>query len=226
MKALLIGASWRTIDEVANGLRGRWRDLDVQLAHDRLGALALLKQLQPDVALLEAGTPASTTIGLVRDIRHTSDVPLLLIAPRLDDGDQVRALDLGADDYVVQPFSIAALAARVNAVVRRTQLTPPARPPDFAADDLVVRFSEATVTIAGQPVHLTRMEYRLLYYLIRRVGQVISHEVLLEALWGREYGATNHHLKVFINRLRTKLKDRGPTRFIHTERGRGYRFGP
>jgi two-component system KDP operon response regulator KdpE len=226
MKALLVGANRRTIDEVADGLRSRWRDLDVQLAHDRLEALALLKQLQPDVTLLEVGTPASTAIALVRDIRHSSDVPLLLIAPRLDERDEVRALDLGADDYIVQPFSITALAARVNAVVRRAQLTPLPRPPDFAADDLVVRFSEATVTIAGQPVHLTPMEYRLLYYLIRRVGQVISHEVLLEALWGREYGATNHHLKVFINRLRNKLKDRGPTRFIHTERGRGYRFGP
>jgi len=225
MKALLVSANRRTIDEVANGLRGRWRDIDVQLAQDGFGALALLEQLQPDVALLEVGTPASTAIALIRDIRHGSDVPLLLIAPRLDERDQVQALDLGADDYVVRPFSLAALAARVNAVVRRTQLTPPTRPPDFAADDLVVRFSDATVTIAGQPVHLTPMEYRLLYHLIRRVGQVISHEVLLEALWGREYGATNHHLKVFINRLRAKLKDHGPTRFIQTERGRGYRFG-
>ncbi|HLZ26844.1 MAG TPA: response regulator transcription factor [Chloroflexota bacterium] len=224
LTALLVGSSGRTINDVADGLRGRWRDLDVQLAHDRCGALALLQQLQPDVALLEVGTPASTAIALVQDIRHRSDVPLLLIAPRLDERDQVRALDLGADDYVVRPFSLSALAARVNAVVRRSRLAPSTRRPDFVADDLGVRFSDATVTISGQPVHLTPMEYRLLYYLIRRVGQVISHEVLLEALWGREYGATTHHLKVFVNRLRTKLKDRAPTRMIQTVRGRGYRF--
>ena len=115
----------------------------------------------------------------------------------------MRGLELGADDYVVKPFSHLALLARIRAVLRRAELPPPAQAqPDFVAGDLTINFEGQRVTVAGEPVKLTPVEYKLLYHLARNAGRVMPHQALLDRVWGADYGATTDHLKVFISRLR------------------------
>jgi two-component system KDP operon response regulator KdpE len=140
--------------------------------------------------------------------------------------DQVKGLELGADGYVSKPFSHLALLAHVKAVLRRAQLPPPAAAlPDFQAGTLAINFQNHQVTLRGEPVKLTPVEYKLLYHLVRNAGRLMPHQALLDRVWGPDYGATSDYLKVFISRLRTKLEaDTGRGWAIENERSQGYRF--
>jgi two-component system KDP operon response regulator KdpE len=154
-----------------------------------------------------------------------SDVPVLLLTARGEEHDQVRGLELGADDYVVKPFGHLALLARIKAVLRRAALPPPVNArPDLVAGDLAINFQSHQVTLRGAQVRLTPVEYKLLYHLARNAGRLLPHQTLLDRVWGDDYGATTHHLKVFVSRLRAKLEPEGGQRYIETERGLGYRF--
>jgi two-component system KDP operon response regulator KdpE len=136
----------------------------------------------------------------------------------------VRGLELGADDYVTKPFGHLALLARIKAVLRRAQMPPPVQAlPDFVAADLTINFQSHEVTLAGQPVKLTPVEYKLLFHLVRNAGRLMPHQALLDRVWGDDYGATTDYQKVFISRLRAKI-ERDGRHFIETERGLGYRF--
>jgi two-component system KDP operon response regulator KdpE len=148
-----------------------------------------------------------------------------MLTARTEDVDQVRGLELGADDYVAKPFSHLALMARIKAVLRRAELPPPvASLPDFTAGELAIHFQNQQVTLAGQPVKLTPVEYKLLYHLVRNAGHLMPHQALLDRVWGADYDAGPEYLKVFISRLRGKLRRPGGPEYIETERGRGYRF--
>jgi two-component system, OmpR family, KDP operon response regulator KdpE len=148
-----------------------------------------------------------------------------MLTARGEDTDQVRGLEAGADDYVVKPFSHLALLARIKAVLRRADLPQPTRTlPDFQAGDLAISFQNHQVTLRGEPVKLTPVEYKLLYHLVRNAGRLMPHEALLDRVWGADYGATTDHLKVYVSRLRAKLETPGQPHLIETERGLGYRF--
>jgi DNA-binding response OmpR family regulator len=148
-----------------------------------------------------------------------------MLTGRTDEVDQVRGLELGADDYVTKPFSHLALMARMRTVLRRAEMPVLVQAlPDFTAGDLAIHFQNHGVTLAGTPVNLTPVEYKLLYHLVRNAGHLLPHEALLERVWGSEYEASPEYLKVFISRLRSKLRRGGGLEYIQTERGRGYRF--
>ena len=169
--------------------------------------------------------PRKNGFEVLQEIRRVSDVPVIMLTARGEEIDQVRGLELGADDYVVKPFSHLALLARIKAVLRRAELPPPAQAlPDFVAGDLAINFQNQQVTVGGEPVKLTPVEYKLLYHLVRNAGRLMPHQALLDRVWGADYGATEHYLKVFISRLRAKLERPGRARYIETERGLGYRF--
>ncbi len=228
MKILIIDDDPQLVDALSVGFQLQWKDCEVFSAADGEPGLKLFYERSPQVVLLDIGLPSRNGFDVLQEIRRVSDVPVIVLSARGQEADQVRGLELGADDYVVKPFGYMALVARIKAVLRRADMPPSFRPtPDFVSGDLTINFEDATVFLRGRPVHITPLEYKLLSQLVRNRGRVVPHETLINRIWGEEYGATTDHLKVFVSRLRAKIELEDGPRLIETERGVGYRFvGP
>jgi two-component system KDP operon response regulator KdpE len=225
MKILVVDDDPHILDALTVGFQLQWAEAEVIGGADGDAGLKAFFDDDPDIVLLDVNMPGRSGFDLLREIRRVSDVPVLMLTARAEETDQVRGLELGADDYVVKPFGHLALLARIKAVLRRAELPPPVQAqPDFVAGDLAVHFQNQAVTVAGEPVKLTPVEYRLLYHLVRNAGRLMPHQALLDRVWGDGYGATTHHLKVFVSRLRSKLERPEGPHYIETERGVGYRF--
>jgi two-component system, OmpR family, KDP operon response regulator KdpE len=188
-------------------------------------ALELLRKERPDLILLDVNMPGIGGIETCREIRRGSDAPIIMLTVRDAERDKVAALDAGADDYVVKPFGIEELLARVRAALRRYALTD-ALPP-FLSKDLTVDFATRQVTVRDQVVHLTPKEFDVLKHLVANQGKPLTHRRLLQAVWGPDYGEETDSLRVVINQLRKKIED-DPARpkYILTEPWVGYRFQP
>jgi len=194
-------------------------------AREGAEALASIEREHPDVVLLDVGLPEMDGFEVLKAIRLFSDVPVIMLTVKDDELSKVQGLELGADDYVTKPFSHLELLARVRAVLRRTQALPLTHERPFVSDDISVDYARREVVVRGQPVALTATEYRLLYHLVRNAGQVLTHEVLLARVWGREYTDEISYLKVYVSRLRAKLEDDPhDPQHILTEHGVGYWF--
>jgi two-component system KDP operon response regulator KdpE len=225
MKILVIDDEPRLVEVLTVSFQFQWQDATVLAAGDGEEGLELLYEHNPDVVVLDVGLPGMSGLDVLRDLRRTSDVPVIILSAAGDETDQVRGLELGADGYLVKPFSSLALMAHIKALLRRAELAPPTDAlPDFVAGDLAVHFQTHQVTLRGQDVKLTAVEYKLLYHLVRNAGRLMPHKALLDRVWGKEYDATEHYLRVFISRLRAKLETTGRAPLITTERGVGYRF--
>ena len=225
MKILVVDDDQPILDALTLGFQLQWQDATVLVAHDGEAGLRAFYEHSPDVVVLDVAMPGKSGFEVLQEIRRTSDVPVLMLTARGEELDQVRGLELGADDYVVKPVRHLVLLARIRAVLRRAELPPPLEAlPDFVAGELAINFQSHRVTLQGAPVKLTPVEYKLLYHLVRNVGRLLPHQALLERVWGAEYGATPEYLKVFISRLRAKIEPAGGMRYIENERGLGYRF--
>jgi DNA-binding response OmpR family regulator len=226
MKILVVDDDPQILDALTVGMQLQWQDAEVLSARDGEQGLELFYESDPDVVVLDVSMPRKSGFEVLQEIRRISDVPVIMLTARGEELDQVRGLELGADDYIVKPFSHLALLARIKAVLRRAELPQPVNAlPDFVAGDLSINFQNHEVTLRGQPVKLTPVEYKLLYHLVRSAGRLMPHQALLDRVWGADGDATTDHLKVFISRLRAKLEpDRDGQHFIETERGLGYRF--
>jgi two-component system, OmpR family, response regulator len=187
---------------------------------DGRGFVDHVHTFRPDVVVLDVMLPGEDGMGLARRLQAVADVPILFVTARDAVEDRLAGFDLGADDYVLKPFVLAELVARVTAVLRRAgRLTSPT----VQVDDLVVDDDAATVTRAGRPVELTATERRLLTYLVRNRGRTLSKTQILTQVWG--YDSYDPNLvEAFVSTLRRKLDAGGGAKLIHTVRGVGYRL--
>ena len=177
----------------------------------------------PAAVVLDLGLPDMDGLEVCRELRQWSDVPILILSARYDEMEKVRALDLGADDYLTKPFGMGELLARLRAMLRRTSGGSPS--PVLTSGDLRLDQARRLVTVAGREVHLTPTEYEMLRYLMANAGKVITHRTLLGAVWGPSHEDASETLRVFIAQLRRKIEPEPhrPT-YIRTEPGIGYRF--
>jgi DNA-binding response OmpR family regulator len=194
-------------------------------AGDGQAALRALYDVRPDLVILDVAMPELDGFQALERIRDLSDVPVLMLTARDTEMDKVRGLRAGADDYVTKPFGRAELLARVDALLRRTAGR--AEAPDGYADALLrVDFAQRTVEADGQDLRLTPQEFRLLAAFVRHPGQVLSHEQLLELVWGDAYATARDQVKLYVGYLRRKLRAATDAEPIETVRGFGYRYRP
>ena len=179
----------------------------------------------PDLVILDINMPEINGLEMCRRIREWSQTPIIMLSARQEERDKVESLRLGADDYVPKPFGIKELLARVEAVLRRSHagLALP-NPPSFYLGDMRINFAERRVTVGDREVDLTPTEYDLLKELTLNHGKVLTHRMLLQRIWGAEYGGETEYIRVFVGRLRKKLgKDSQNLRIIENVHGVGYR---
>ncbi len=226
---LLIADDTRDVAEiVAFGAQMVWPDCAIHIVGDGRAALTCFAAESIDLVVLDVAMPPPDGFEVCRRIREVSQVPILMLTVHDATVDKVRALDLGADDYLTKPFDHLELLARLRALVRRSASQPgplAGRQGTFVLGDFALDYATHEVRLGGTPVALTRTEYRLLEELVSCAGTVLTHRQLLERVWGPEYVNDVHYLKVFMQRLRRKLGDDPQRpRYIHTEWGIGYAF--
>jgi PAS domain S-box-containing protein len=195
------------------------------VSNDPVEAINILELEKPDLLILDVLFPGTSGFDVLKRIREFSAVPVIFLTGRDEEEDMVRALKMGADDYMTKPFSSSELLARIEAVLRR-RLAPEStvqRP--YVAGDLVVDFAERAVNVGGRPVHLSAIEYKLLYELATHAGRVLTYEQILQRVWGSEYVGDSGLLRSSIRNLRRKLGDDGHNpRYVLTEIQVGYRM--
>jgi two-component system KDP operon response regulator KdpE len=192
-------------------------------ARDGTEAFEKVRDIKPDLILLDMNMPGLDGLQVCREIRSASDVPIIMLTVRSAEKDKVRALDAGADDYVVKPFGIQELLARVRALLRRAAEDQDAR--SLVSKELNFDFEKRDFLVRGTPIHLTPKEFAVLKELVVADGRPISHRRLLQSVWGPEYGEETESLRVVINQLRKKIElNPAKPRYIHTEPWVGYRF--
>ena len=226
MKVVVIDDSPEIIEVVSLCFQLRWNGTEVLPASNGAKGLELVEAENPDLVILDIGLPDTDGFQVLRDIRRFSQVPVIMLTVKSEDTDVARGLELGADDYVTKPFSHIELIARVQAVLRRTQgisVTTEEQP--FTSGKLHVDFARNEILVDGKLVKLTSTEYKLLYYLIKNEGKLLSHENLLTKACGEGYRDARGLLRVHIQHLRQKLGDsvESPS-IIVTEHGMGYKF--
>jgi two-component system KDP operon response regulator KdpE len=188
-------------------------------------AVEMVRSERPELVLLDVNMPGIGGIEACREIRENSDIAIIMLTVRNTEHDKVVALDAGADDYVVKPFSIEELLARIRAALRRTSSSEPV--PSYVSNDLEIDFERRKVLVAGKSVRLTPKEFDLLRHLVASEGKPLEHRRLLQAVWGPDYGNETEYLRVFINQLRKKIEpDPAHPKYIHTDPWVGYRFEP
>lgn len=195
-------------------------------AEDGINSVEIAAQRSPDVVILDINLPGKDGFTVCEEIRDFSYAPIIVLSARGDQTDKVRALNLGADDYMTKPFAMEELLARVGAAVRRSRIAQGEiqRVP-LHSGDLTIDFAARQVRKAGTIVKITATEYKLLCALAQNLGRTIRHEALLNLVWGPDYTEQIEYLWVYVGRLRNRLEsDPAHPKMILTEAGIGYRF--
>jgi two-component system KDP operon response regulator KdpE len=188
--------------------------------------LALVRTHNPDLVLLDLGLPDTDGMDVAREIRAISNRPIIVLSARGQENDKVRALDVGADDYLTKPFGTGELMARIRVALRHAARAKEERTePVLTVGELQIDLDRHRVTVRGDEVHLTPNEYKLLAYMMKHAGKVLTHRQLLKEVWGAAYASQTHYLRVYMVQLRHKLEtDPTRPRYLSTEPGVGYRL--
>lgn len=188
----------------------------------REGILAVARE-QPGLVILDLGLPDADGLAVLREIRGWSQVPVLVLSVRSDEAGKVAALDAGAQDYVVKPFGMKELLARIRSLLR--DRAGPSAPAIIEIADLRIDPGNHAVTQSGRSLHLTRREFDLLWLLASQAGRLVTQAMILKSLWGPAHTEDSQYLRVYVRQLRQKLGDDAANpRYIMTEPGIGYRF--
>jgi two-component system KDP operon response regulator KdpE len=221
---LLVEDDQNIVDLVRSNLIAR--EHDVVVSKDGCDAVDMREASEPDAVLLDLMLPGIDGFELCRELRERSSVGIIVLSARRAETDKVRALNLGADDYMTKPFGIEELLARINATLRRSRPAPlaPTAPSLVRAGEVEIDVAARKVTKAGNLVHLTPTEFALLREFVTNPGVLLTHATLLRRVWGHGYETQTEYTRVYMARLRAKLEDPdGPPLFI-TEPRSGYRF--
>lgn len=196
---------------------------EIECAEDASHGLHALAVDKPDLLILDLGLPDLDGLEALRRLREWSQLPVLVLSARANSTDKVKALDLGADDYLTKPFDAPELLSRIRALLRR--IAPPGDNAGIALGPLFVNLADHQLTVNGRPVPLTPIEFSLLAQLARHGGRVLTHAHLLNAVWGPKAAENAHYLRVHFAHLRRKLRDAGISgEIIRNEPGIGYRL--
>jgi len=221
-RVLVVDDEQPILRTVAANLRAR--GYQVLTATSGEAALAAAEVHQPDCVVLDLGLPGIGGLEALRRLRTWTTTPVVILTAVDGERDKVAALDLGADDYVTKPFGMAELLARIRVALRHGQVQGPARPHRIQAGEVTIDLDARLVTRRGEPVRLTRTEYRLLEVLATNAGRLCTHRFLLEQVWGPGYEDESQYLRVYVANLRKKLDDPSAPQLLLTEPGMGYRF--
>jgi two-component system KDP operon response regulator KdpE len=219
-RILVIDDEPQFLRALSTNLRGAGYEVDT--AATAADALAAAPLRPPDAVILDLLLPDGSGRDVCRELRTWSTAPIILISAVGDDDEKIAALDAGADDYVTKPFAIGELLARLRAVLRRAG-TPAAPVVDIGP--IRIDLEKSAVAVAGEPVHLTPHEFKILRLLAINEGKLLTHRSILREVWGPAYGGESNYLHVYVSQLRRKLEpDPARPRYLLTEPGAGYRL--
>ena len=196
------------------------RGYTVSEAEDSHQALALFQSVPVDLVLLDLVLPGLSGVDICAWVRARSEVPIIILSARLEEGLKVAALDAGADDYVTKPFGSEELLARVRAFLRRSYVTAKSDENKIQIGELTIDLEARRVLINENDLHLTRTEYAIMSVLAQHLNGIVTHDELLIQVWGPEYRGSNHYLHTYVGRLRRKLGEFGD--LLETVPGMGY----
>ena len=200
---------------------------EIRVANDGETALEIVKDFTPDLIITDLMMPQMNGIELCRQVRKTSQVPILVLSVRGEERSKVEALDSGADDYITKPFSTGELLARVRAALRRAPANAPEQKTKIEAGDFRIDVDAHSVCVAEREVRLTPKEFDVLLYMAQHPHKVLTHRAILNSVWGSNSIEQNEYLRVFVGQLRKKLEpNAGSPKYILTEPWVGYRFEP
>jgi two-component system KDP operon response regulator KdpE len=202
------------------------RGYEVGLAHDGATGLAAAQRTPPDLVIVDLGLPDLDGVAIVQALRGWSTAPIIVLSARTAEQSKINALDAGADDYVTKPFAIGELLARLRAAQRRA--APAEQMPVVVTEAFTVDLAaKRATTVAGAEARLTPTEWQLLELLVRNPDRLVTHQQLLQEIWGPRYATETNYLRVHMANLRRKLEpDPSRPRYLRTDPGLGYRFTP
>jgi two-component system KDP operon response regulator KdpE len=202
------------------------RGYDVAIAQNGASGLTAAQQTPPDLVIVDLGLPDLDGVSIVQALRGWSVAPIIVLSARLAEQSKINALDAGADDYVTKPFAMGELLARIRAALRR--ITPVEQTPVVTTDAFTIDLAGKRITVSGGAVvRLTPTEWHLLEVLVRHPDRLVTHQQLLQEVWGPRYETETNYLRVHIANLRRKLEpDPSRPRYLRTDPGLGYRFTP
>jgi two-component system, OmpR family, KDP operon response regulator KdpE len=196
---------------------------DVIEANNGQEAVEMVVRESPDLILLDVNMPGMTGLEACRKIRMSFDIPIIMVTVRSSEQDKILALDSGADDYVVKPFAIGELLARIRAALRRSSSEEPL--PKIESPELGIDLEKRILDVRGQRIHVSPKEFEVLRLLVLQEGKPLTHKRILQTVWGPDHAEETENLRVVINQLRKKIeKDPAHPRYILTEPWLGYRF--
>lgn len=224
MKALIVEDNPQTLEAICLIFKLRWPEVELLSTDKGADAPLIVEKEAPDIVILDLRLPDTDGIEVLKEIRAFSDVPVVIVTAQDDATSQVKGLELGADDYIAKPFDPAVLLARIKNVLAHARKTGGNTSNQLEKGGLVIYFDTREVTFLGKPLSLTPTEYKLLSYLARNEGRVLTQDNIVSAVWGEEYRGSDV-LKTGIYQLRQKLTRAGAKpEIITAERGIGYRF--